>query len=78
MNPLIAFTQRNLFFVSFLLLLVPATPYAQLSANFTMDRSGGCSPLSVSFFNQSSGASANAVYGWSFGNDNTSSCLPIS
>ena len=46
--------------------------HAQLSADFTMNRSGGCSPLSVSFTNTSSGTSAQTTYTWSFGNGNSS------
>ena len=49
--------------------------YAQLTADFTMDKAAGCSPLMVSFQNTTGGASANAVYSWNFGNGN-SSLLP--
>jgi gliding motility-associated-like protein len=45
---------------------------AQLKADFTVDKTGGCSPLTVSFTNKTSGASPNAVYTWDFGNGNTS------
>jgi len=45
---------------------------AQLQANFTTDKSGGCSPLAVVFTSTTTGASANAVYQWDFGNGNTS------
>jgi gliding motility-associated-like protein len=45
---------------------------AQLNARFSMDRSGGCSPLVINFTNQTTGASANAVYKWDYGNGNTS------
>ncbi|MEP7108841.1 MAG: PKD domain-containing protein [Ferruginibacter sp.] len=45
---------------------------AQLQANFTMDKTGGCSPLAVAFTNTSTGASVNAIYKWNFGNGNTS------
>lgn len=37
-----------------------------------MDRTGGCSPLAVTFTNTSSGISANAAFYWSFGNGNSS------
>lgn len=40
-----------------------------------MDKAGGCSPLSVSFSNQTFGASANAVYRWDFDNGNTSALV---
>lgn len=45
---------------------------AQLQANFTTDKPGGCSPVTVKFTNTSTGASANATYQWDFGNGNTS------
>ncbi len=45
---------------------------AQLRADFNLDKTGGCSPLSVSFTNASTGTSANTVYDWDFGNGNTS------
>ncbi|MGN6532172.1 MAG: PKD domain-containing protein, partial [Ginsengibacter sp.] len=38
-----------------------------------MDRSEGCSPLTVFFTNTTSGESSSAVYKWDFGNNNTSS-----
>lgn len=46
---------------------------AQVFADFTMDKSGGCSPVTISFTNLTSGASANAKYSWDFGNGNSSS-----
>src|SRR5215216_6563349 len=73
MDQLIAAKKRYNLVVLFLLLLSPFTLHAQLSANFTMDKIGGCVPLSVSFINQTFGASANATYRWDFGNGNTSS-----
>src|SRR5689334_14794892 len=45
---------------------------AQLKAEFSSDKTGGCAPLIVSFTNQSTGASASATYEWSFGNGNSS------
>jgi gliding motility-associated-like protein len=45
---------------------------AQLTANFTTDKPGGCSPLAISCTNTSTGASANAIYTWDLGNGNTS------
>ncbi len=45
---------------------------AQLNADFTPDKSGGCSPLTVSFKNATTGASASAIYKWDLGNNNTS------
>ena len=48
---------------------------AQLNADFTIDKTGGCAPLSVNFTNTTSGASANAVYFWNFGNGNTSAIV---
>jgi gliding motility-associated-like protein len=46
--------------------------FGQLHADFSMDRTGGCSPLVVAFTNRTTGASGNAVYKWDFGNGNTS------
>ena len=56
----------------FLSILLSGSAFAQLNARFSMDLSGGCSPLVVNFTNQTSGASANAVYKWDYGNGNTS------
>ncbi|MGZ8541963.1 MAG: PKD domain-containing protein, partial [Chitinophagaceae bacterium] len=72
MSQLTAFHHRARTFVFFLFLTGPAFAYTQMTANFSMDKSGGCSPLPVSFSNQTFGASANAVYRWDFGNGNTS------
>lgn len=45
--------------------------HAQVSADFTMNKTGGCSPLQVTLTNLSSG-SANASYFWDLGNGNSS------
>ncbi|MEO8403043.1 MAG: PKD domain-containing protein [Chitinophagaceae bacterium] len=45
---------------------------AQLRADFTMDKIGGCSPLNISFTNTSGGITPNTTYQWDFGNGNTS------
>lgn len=45
---------------------------AQLKADFVADKTGGCSPFSISFTNSTSGASASAVYNWNFDNGNRS------
>jgi gliding motility-associated-like protein len=52
-----------------------AALFAQLNADFQMDLTGGCSPLTVNFTNTSKGASSNATFSWDFGNGNTSSLL---
>jgi PKD repeat protein len=59
---------------AFLLLLaaLPGICQAQAQADFFMDRSGGCSPLTVAFTNTATGASANAVFKWDLGNGNIS------
>jgi gliding motility-associated-like protein len=59
-----------LLFVSFYVFINKAS--AQIVANFSMDRVGGCSPLKVDFTNTSSGLSPNAAFSWSFGNGNSS------
>ena len=53
------------------LLLCSSIAFAQLQANFTADKTGGCSPIAVAFTNTTTGASANAVYTWNLGNGNT-------
>lgn len=47
--------------------------FAQLKANFTIDKNGGCAPFRANFINKTEGATANAVYNWNFGNGNSSS-----
>src|SRR5581483_11141774 len=61
--------------VFLVLLLTTVTAQAQLNVNFTADKTGGCSPLTVSFTNKTTGASANAIYQWDMGNGNTSSLV---
>ena len=58
-----------------ILLLAFGTLSAQLSASFTTNKFGGCSPVEIKFNNTTTGASANAVYRWEFGNGNTSALL---
>jgi len=46
---------------------------AQLTANFTPDKTSGCFPsLTVHFTNTTTGASPSATYTWDFGNGNSS------
>lgn len=49
-----------------------STIQAQLQANFSVDKTGGCSPLNVRFTNTTTGASPSATWAWNFGNGNTS------
>ena len=60
----------------FVILLVSLFGYnlnaQQLTANFTSDVTSGCSPLTVSFKNTSTGTSPSATYSWDFGNGNAS------
>ena len=63
-------TARCILFLATLLITMGAG--AQLRADFILDRSGGCSPLTVSFTNRTTGASASAQYRWDLGNGNTS------
>lgn len=51
---------------------ISTSAYAQLKADFTIDKAGGCSPLTVQFTNTTSGASASVKYKWDFGNGNGS------
>jgi gliding motility-associated-like protein len=53
------------------ILLFHYSSVAQLKADFTIDKNAGCSPLTVSFTNKTTGASANALYKWDFGNGNS-------
>ena len=55
-----------------MILLAGLSVKAQLNVNFSVDKTSGCSPLTVSFTNKTTGASANAVYRWDLGNGNTS------
>src|SRR5258707_9234086 len=57
------------------LLLCSSIVSAQLTARFSMDKTGGCSPVIVNFSNQTTGASPNATYKWDFGNGNTSTLV---
>jgi gliding motility-associated-like protein len=54
------------------LLLSASALFAQVTADFTADKTGGCSPLTTSFTNTTRGASGNAVYVWDLGNGNMS------
>ena len=63
-------------FISFLLVIIfSILAKAQLKANFTIDKNGGCSPLTVSCTNTSTGTSSQTIYHWDFGNGHTSSLL---
>ncbi|HMH32552.1 MAG TPA: PKD domain-containing protein, partial [Puia sp.] len=57
-------------FAIVLLLAATSPVYAQLAANFTPNKTGGCSPLAVVFTNTTTGASPTATYSWNFGNGN--------
>jgi len=58
-----------------LFLLFSHSSFAELKANFTVDNTGGCSPLAVSFTNTTTGASSSVKYKWDFGNGNTSTLV---
>ena len=62
--------RQFILFVPVFLLLQTAN--AQIVADFVMDKTGGCSPLNVSFTNTSTGISSNATFHWNFGNGNSS------
>lgn len=64
--------------LALLLLLCPCIAVrAQLSANFTVSTTGGCSPLLVTFTNTTTGASSSAQYTWDFGNGNAAGPGPF-
>jgi PKD repeat protein len=64
---------KKINFVLITIFLLPSLVMAQLKADFSADRLGGCAPLLVSFTNTTTGASISAEYFWEFGNGNTSS-----
>ena len=71
-------TIKNIFYLpgSLLLLLLISTSFlatAQLQANFTVDKNGGCSPVSIAYTNTSTGTTANTIYQWDLGNGHSSS-----
>lgn len=68
-------SSRTVIPLLFLFSSLTITVQAQLNANFTVDKAAGCSPLTVTFTNRTTGASANAVYKWDLGNSNTSSLV---
>jgi gliding motility-associated-like protein len=64
---------RRAVLLSFVFLGLWSVPaFSQLKADFTVDKSGGCSPHAVIFTNKTTGASASTTYTWQFGNGNTS------
>src|SRR5215217_3918839 len=63
---------KNLYFLFFVLLVNSSFAFGQLAADFKPDQEGGCSPLTVTFNNTTTGASALATYQWDLGNGNTS------
>src|SRR6478609_3977159 len=62
---------KTCFLLAIFFLLAGSSPVmAQLVADFTPSTLSGCSPLAVSFVNNSTGTSAAALYTWTFGNGN--------
>jgi gliding motility-associated-like protein len=61
----------QVFLVILLLLGASNVLRAQLVANFTPSKSGGCSPFAITFTNTTTGASPAATYSWNFGNGNS-------
>ncbi|TAD87548.1 MAG: PKD domain-containing protein, partial [Bacteroidetes bacterium] len=59
----------------FLIAALSLNVSAQLSASFTTNKLGGCSPVEIKFTSTTTGASASAVYRWEFGNGNTSALI---
>ena len=63
--------KRTRFLLAIFFLLAGTSPVmAQLVADFTPSTLSGCSPLAVSFVNNSTGNSPSATYTWTFGNGN--------
>lgn len=67
-----AHPRAGIFLFILTLLFASFSGQAQLNVNFSIDKTSGCSPLTVSFTNKTTGASAGAVYKWDLGNGNTS------
>ena len=63
---------RSGFYCLFLVVLCTYSTAAQLRADFSADKAGGCAPLFITFSNTSSGTSPNTSYEWDFGNGNQS------
>lgn len=68
----LALNKRLSIILSCLLLCLSFSTRAQLTANFTIDKAAGCSPLEVTFTNSTTGASPSATYEWNFGNGGSS------
>lgn len=68
MRPLL----KRILTVLYLSAAISLPAFAQLKADFTIDKAGGCSPLTVQFTNTTTGASAGVKYKWDFGNGNGS------
>lgn len=66
---------KKISFLCFFITSFITSSFAQLKAGFAIDKNGGCSPLTVSFTNTTTGASSNATYQWDLGNGNTSSLM---
>ncbi len=63
--------RRSGYLLAIIFLLAGIDPVmAQLTADFTPSVNSGCSPLTVSFVNTSTGTSATSTYTWIFGNGN--------
>jgi gliding motility-associated-like protein len=62
-------------FIGFFFLFCMLQASAQLQANFTIDKPGGCSPLEVRFTNTTTGAAAGVTYTWDFDNGNSSTLV---
>lgn len=72
---LLAQTNLAALLLLLMLFLLTSPVTAQLSASFKADKTGGCSPLTVSFTNTTTGASAAATYSWDFGNGKSSTLI---
>ncbi len=59
------------------LLMISVNLFAQPNVNFAIDKTSGCSPLTVMFTNASSGFSADATFQWNFGNGATSTSSTV-
>lgn len=71
-NPAYSFSRSVFFSALVFLSCFTNKASAQLQANFSVDKAGGCSPLTVKFTNLTTGASSNTTWQWNFGNANSS------
>lgn len=66
---------RIAFLFTLFILLFSTGLLAQLQASFTINKEGGCKPLTVQFTNTTTGTISGVTYSWDLGNGNTSTLV---